>query len=80
MRCDEEGVRCNAFRIFMDDGRCMFGFITPASEEATNGTEIEVYIKSIFSSFSRGSLMLSPRNGMCPPYIFIYRLGPWLVR
>ena len=49
MRCDEEGVRCNAFRIFKDDGECMFGFLSPASEEATNGPEIEVYIKSIFS-------------------------------
>ena len=47
MRCDEALGRCNAFRIFMDGGRCDFGFITPASEEATNGPEIEVYIKSI---------------------------------
>ena len=49
MRCEEEGVICNAFRIFKDDGECKFGFITPASEEATNGPEIEVYIKSIVS-------------------------------
>ena len=49
MRCDEEGGRYNAFRIFRDDGECKFGFITPASEEATNGPEIEVYIKSIVS-------------------------------
>ena len=48
MRCDEAGSTCNAFRIFSDNGECNFGFITPAKEEATNGPDIEVYIRSIF--------------------------------
>ena len=66
MRCDEAMGRCNAFRIFRDEGRCNFGFITPASEdqEATNGPETEVYIKSIFSSFSRVLITSSPRHGL----------------
>ena len=48
MRCEEVGSKCNAFRIFTDNGECTFGFLTPATEEATNGPEIDVYIRSIF--------------------------------
>ena len=59
MRCDEAGSRCNAFRIFKDNGECRFGFITPALEEATNGPEIEVYIRSIF--FSKGLDNVKPK-------------------
>ena len=69
MRCDEAMGRCNVFRIFRDEGRCNFGFITPASEdqEATNGPETEVYIKSIFSSFLRVLITSSPRHGLSRP-------------
>ena len=46
MRCDEAGG-CNIFRI--DSGLCTFGFMAPAPEyEASEGSEIEVYIQRIF--------------------------------
>ena len=46
MRCDEAGG-CTIFRI--DSGLCTFGFImAPAEYEESEGSEIEVYIKSIF--------------------------------
>ena len=50
MRCDEAGG-CTIFRI--DSGLCTFGFImAPAPEyEESEGSEIEVYIKSIFHTF-----------------------------
>ena len=59
MRCDEAEGSCNAFRIFKDYGICKFGFITPALEEAKNGPEIEVYIRSIF--FSNGLDNVKPK-------------------